>query len=42
LLARLRSTPEWRYVDREVEVRLARHAPSIQQHLDGLGKDDLE
>ena len=25
LLARLRSTPEWRYVDREVEVRLTRH-----------------
>jgi chlorite dismutase len=42
LLARLRSTPEWRYVDREVEVRLTRHAPSIQQHMDGLGKDDLE
>ena len=41
LLARLRSTPEWRYVDREVEVRLTRHTPSIQQHMDGVGKGDL-
>jgi len=28
LLARLRSTPEWRYVVREVDVRLRRRAPS--------------